>query len=137
MCIGATFSTKLGLPGLLLSSGFFRLLCRLKAVGRVLGMVLRFCEIGKCFIVPFDFFRLVLPHLRDELGNVGLGATGRGGFGRLKDLHLVGAIQNPRVCGSARAIGRLIRRANRKKAGLFDLIGRIAFVPQIRLNNVQ
>ena len=105
MCVGATFGAKLGLPGLPLLSGFFRLLCRLKAVGRVLGMVLRFCEIGKCLIVPFDFFCLGFPHLRDELGDVGLGATGRGGFGGLEDLHLVGAIENPRVCGSARAIG--------------------------------
>lgn len=78
----------------------------LEAVGRVCGEVLGLFHVGHGLVVLADGGRLVLPHLGDELGDVGLGAAGlgrAGARGRLQVLHLRGPVQDPRVRGARRA----------------------------------
>ena len=76
----------------------------LEAVSRVLGKVFGLFHVRHSLVVLPNFRSLVLPHLRDEFGDIGLSAAGLAGSLRLfEDLHLCGTVEDPCVGRTRRA----------------------------------
>jgi len=70
----------------------------LEAVSRILSEVLGLFHVRHGLVVLPNLRSLVLPHLRDELGDVGLSASGLTGSLRLlEDLHLCRTVEYPCV----------------------------------------
>ena len=102
-----TFSLLLSL---LLQSRLFlvRLFHGLKAVRGILGKVLGLFHVRHGLIELPNLRSFVLPHLRDEFGYIGLGASGLTGRLRvLEDFHLCGAVEDPSI---GRTRGPSVRR---------------------------
>lgn len=92
-----TFSLLLSL---LLKTRFFLvgLFHGLKAVCGILGKVLGLFHVGHGLVELPNLWSFVLPHLRDEFGYIGLGASGLTGRLRvLEDFHLRGAVEDPSI----------------------------------------